>query len=75
MALTTEEKAALRAERTELIATANRHGLDLKPADFRVIDGGLTVDGMPPLEWIEMVSGVHEEIDADGNRVLVENEG
>ena len=68
------EKAAYRIEARGWVAVAKLHDLDLTLSDFQIFDGGLTVDGMDPREWIETVSGVHEEIGPDGTTRLVEND-
>lgn len=38
------------------IETAAKKGITLEPADFVWIDGGPTIDGMDPAEWIDALT-------------------
>ncbi|WP_194922945.1 hypothetical protein [Catenulispora pinisilvae] len=48
-----EQHPDLTAEMRRAIRRAARHGIDLTPESFDVIDGELCLDGMEPGEWIE----------------------
>lgn len=43
-------------EITRTIQRAKRHGITLAEADFRLIDGEPTLDGMSPDEWIDAMT-------------------
>lgn len=33
-----------------------RHGVSLAPADFQILDGAPTLDGMSPAEWLDAMT-------------------
>jgi len=44
-----------------LIERAARSGIELKVSDFRVVDGGLTLDGVPADQWVDAMTMDDEE--------------
>lgn len=43
-------------DRARLVRRAARHGLDVRPADVRYLDGVATIDGVPGDDWIDAMT-------------------
>jgi len=43
-------------EMQRVIEAAVKHNIPLTTDNFKVIDGGLTIDGMDPAEWLDAMT-------------------
>jgi hypothetical protein len=46
----------LHDECTEILAEAQVHGIQLFRSDFGVVEGKLTLDGMPAKQWLDAMT-------------------